>query len=553
MSASLVFVKLLTPLVRPFTQIVEKGQVLPTLIGTSLGITIGALTGGYFIELGGIIGAIVLGLIAAVITAWFFPEPVPPPRPDGWMGQIQHIAPWQDEFTRFLTVVFDNAIFMSRDDDIDWDEVIQKLEAGWSPPITIRGETNIIPMDTIRDVATIADGSVIRISFDYLGKLKTRNAPVDSTHTAEFLREIITRRVSITSANAGIAPNTTRKRRRPTVDASAASPASLEKTSDADPPLMSREEAFFRNLDRKSEAKALQQSHSATKTWSVVIGIAGIALAFIVHLSKQPSRKPAPPNIRPEQMQQIGNLFARLESKSFVNPMQVSERPGKGSASLNEARTLLRDAKYAQALDKLDPLVSKDPNNFDGRILRAITYVKLHRFENAIEDATAAQVLYPVSPWPLYIRAEANAARPDDDSADRDYRAAFEKWSAILEAPIGSNVFAVGDAAKQMLDCIRRLESRGKLDESQVMAETLVPQIERRLQNDPGSLELALALARALISEARIHQAQNRKPESADRLRRAKVTLNSILEQAPNMHEASELLESIHAVDAGNS
>lgn len=553
MSPSLMFIKLLAPLVRPFTQIVEKGQVLPTLIGTSLGITIGALTGGYFIELGGVIGAIVLGIFAAVLFAWFFPEPVPPPRPDGWMGRIQHIAPWQDEFTRFLTVVFDNAIFMSRDDDIDWDEVIQKLEAGWSPPITIRGATNIIPMDTILDVSTILDRTIIRISFDYLGKTKIRTARVDSTHTAEFLLGIITRRVSITSANAGIAPNTTRKRRRPTVDASAASPASLEKTADADPPLMSREEAFFRNLDRKSEAKALPESHSATKTWSVVIGIAGTVLAFAIHLAKQPSREPEPPKLRPEQIQQIGNLFARLESKSFVNPLEVRERPGKDSASLNDARTLLRDAKYAQALAKMDQLVSKDPNSFDSRILRAITYVKMGQFDNAIDDATAAQILYPVSPWPLYIRAEANAARHDDDSADRDYRATFEKWSAILVAPIGSNVFAVGDAVKQMLDCIRRLESRGKLDESQVMAETLVPQIERRLQNDPGSIEMALALAQALIAEARLLQAQSRKPESADRLHRAKVTLNSILEQAPNMHEASELLQSIHAVDAGNS
>ena len=94
-------------------------------------------------------------------------------------------------------------------------------------------------------------------------------------------------------------------------------------------------------------------------------------------------------------------------------------------ARLAEARSLMRQGKFREALTPLNQAVEADNQNAQAFVARGVAYFELKEYANALLDYEQAQKLQPDFYQPYYNRALLKTAQGDTDGAIKDYSEAI--------------------------------------------------------------------------------------------------------------------------------
>ncbi|WP_310587491.1 tetratricopeptide repeat protein [Larkinella knui] len=104
-------------------------------------------------------------------------------------------------------------------------------------------------------------------------------------------------------------------------------------------------------------------------------------------------------------------------------------------AKLTEARTLLQQGKFREAIQPLNQAIDADAGNFEAFNSRGVAYFELKDYENALLDYEQSIQLKPDFYKPYYNRAKLKTARGETEAALKDYA------EAIRRAPDTSDIY----------------------------------------------------------------------------------------------------------------
>ncbi|RRB02955.1 tetratricopeptide repeat protein [Larkinella rosea] len=104
-------------------------------------------------------------------------------------------------------------------------------------------------------------------------------------------------------------------------------------------------------------------------------------------------------------------------------------------AKLAEARKLMQQGKFREAIQPLNQAIDADGGNFEAFNSRGVAHYELKDYENALLDYEQAIQLKPDFYKPYYNRAKLKTARGETDPALKDYA------EAIRRAPDSSDIY----------------------------------------------------------------------------------------------------------------
>lgn len=165
----------------------------------------------------------------------------------------------------------------------------------------------------------------------------------------------------------------------------------------------------------------------------------------------QPSAAAIPPNAR-TALEAIQPVPEFPEQSSDVALLRPDDLPGTDRRQLRDAEARFAEGRWADAVEKLDPLIAAHPTLAEGRVLRARCHARLGDFAKASADIAGAISVDPRHVAAHELAGETALLAGDKQTAIREFRLAL---LADTSAPPSS------DAALATLFLARTLESEG--------------------------------------------------------------------------------------------
>ncbi|MFC5409871.1 tetratricopeptide repeat protein [Larkinella bovis] len=129
------------------------------------------------------------------------------------------------------------------------------------------------------------------------------------------------------------------------------------------------------------------------------------------------------------------NTFVTLYGLAFLLIGLVFQACTSSADKLAEARALMQQGKFREAITPLNAAVEADAKNHEAFNSRGVAYFELKDYENALLDYEQAIQLNSEFYKPYYNRAKLKTARGETDSALKDYA------EAIRRAPEMSDIY----------------------------------------------------------------------------------------------------------------
>ncbi|MRS61871.1 tetratricopeptide repeat protein [Larkinella terrae] len=123
-------------------------------------------------------------------------------------------------------------------------------------------------------------------------------------------------------------------------------------------------------------------------------------------------------------------------SLSFILfSLWITQACTSSEAKLTEARSLMQQGKFREAIQPLNQAIDADGSNYEAFNSRGVAYFELKDYENALLDYEQAIQLKPDFYKPYYNRAKLKTARGETEVALKDYA------EAIRRAPDSSDIY----------------------------------------------------------------------------------------------------------------